>query len=262
MLDGPGPGDPYQHCGRWLCRKHRNRHASGPLAQAATPHRRAQRRRLNATIVPSSCSSTATTPEVAASEPSRIVEGLVPPLTRSRPDQLDDLAMQQQAAGTFAGDVPRTIDPCDIGPDAGRFVTVSRTPRRDYRHRWRGPCPGWQRRISTSNGLPRWTRRRKDGREWATNEGGLPSSHESVASAPSGRGLLRLDWVCCGPRTIMSPRSQADGPTVMTGGVLARLEHERAEVGADHVGTVAAEQFSSPRRSAPTTNPNPPARPA
>ncbi len=81
----------------------------------------------NATIVPVFVFVDSHYSDVAATEPSRIVEGLVPPLTRSRPDQLDDLAMQQQAAGAFVGDLPGTSDPCDIGSDAGRYVSISPT---------------------------------------------------------------------------------------------------------------------------------------
>jgi hypothetical protein len=146
----------------------------------------------NATIVPVFLFVDSHYSEVAASEPSRIVEGLVPPLTRSRPDQLDDLAMQQQAAGTFAGDVPGTIDPCDMDPTQVDSSPSVRTPRRDYRHRWRGPCPGWQRRISTSNGLPRWTRRPQRRSANGQRTGWSASSHRiPLRRHRQGEGLLR-----------------------------------------------------------------------
>ncbi len=92
------------------------------LAPLITAHNEVS---ANATIVPVFVLVDSHYSDVAATEPSRVVEGLVPPLTRSRPDQLDDLAMQQQAAGAFAGDVPGTPDRCDIEADAGRFVSIS-----------------------------------------------------------------------------------------------------------------------------------------
>ena len=47
----------------------------------------------NATIVPVFVLADSHYSDVAATKPSRVVEGLVPPLTRSRPGQLDDLTM-------------------------------------------------------------------------------------------------------------------------------------------------------------------------
>ena len=61
----------------------------------------------------------------AAASPRRVVEALVPPLTRSRPDALDDLAMLEQAAATFVGPVPGTLDRCDTVLGDGRFVSIS-----------------------------------------------------------------------------------------------------------------------------------------
>jgi hypothetical protein len=60
----------------------------------------------------------------APTEPGRTIEMLVPPSTKSRPDRLDDRAMEGQAAGTFTGPVPGTTSWCDIVPGTGRFVRV------------------------------------------------------------------------------------------------------------------------------------------
>ncbi len=61
----------------------------------------------------------------AAASPQRVVEALVPPLTRSRPDSLDELAIQEEAAATFSGPVPGTLNPCDVSLAAGRYVSIS-----------------------------------------------------------------------------------------------------------------------------------------
>ncbi len=79
----------------------------------------------NATIVPVFLMIDNHYSEVAAVEPRKVVEGLVPPLTQSRPDKLDDLAMLQQAAATFTGDLPGTSGKCNIDTEAGRFVSIS-----------------------------------------------------------------------------------------------------------------------------------------
>ncbi len=58
-------------------------------------------------------------------ERGRTVEGLVPPLTRGRPDQLDDRAEEQQAAATFDGTVPGLTSGCDLIKGGGRFLVIS-----------------------------------------------------------------------------------------------------------------------------------------
>ncbi|MFI7542875.1 hypothetical protein [Actinoplanes sp. NPDC049599] len=60
----------------------------------------------------------------APTEPGRTVEMLVPPSTKSRPDKLDDRAMEGQAAGIFTGPLPGTARRCDVDASTGRFVRI------------------------------------------------------------------------------------------------------------------------------------------
>ncbi|MFI7601374.1 hypothetical protein [Actinoplanes sp. NPDC049681] len=62
--------------------------------------------------------------EVAApATPDRTVETLVPPLTKNRPDQLDDLTMRARAEAAFVGTAPGTS--CQLDPLAGRYLRIS-----------------------------------------------------------------------------------------------------------------------------------------
>jgi hypothetical protein len=80
----------------------------------------------NATIVPVFVEVDNHYERVAASGvPARTVEGLVPPSTQSRPDQLDDRAMESLVASVFTGAVPGTVAACDIAAGDGRFVRIN-----------------------------------------------------------------------------------------------------------------------------------------
>ena len=62
--------------------------------------------------------------EVAApAAPDRTVETLVPPLTKDRPDELDDLSMRARVEAGFAGPAPGTS--CQLDPLAGRYLRIS-----------------------------------------------------------------------------------------------------------------------------------------
>jgi hypothetical protein len=66
--------------------------------------------------------------EVAApATPPRTAETLVPPLTKNRPDELDDLTMRARVEALFAGPVPGTAagSTCKVDPQAGRYLRIS-----------------------------------------------------------------------------------------------------------------------------------------
>ncbi|MBB5872655.1 hypothetical protein F4553_006089 [Allocatelliglobosispora scoriae] len=80
----------------------------------------------NATIIPVFAEVDNHYERVAASGvPARTVEGLVPPSTQARPDQLDDRAMEAMIAGLFTGAVPGTAASCDVASGEGRFVRIN-----------------------------------------------------------------------------------------------------------------------------------------
>ncbi len=82
----------------------------------------------NATIVPVFLEVENAYAQVATpTQRGRTVEGLVPPLTKSRPDELDDRAEEQLAAAAFTGAVPGQPAPCDLATGTGRFVVISPT---------------------------------------------------------------------------------------------------------------------------------------
>jgi hypothetical protein len=82
----------------------------------------------NATIVPVFLEVANSYAQVASpTQRGRTVQGLVPPLTKSRPDQLDDRAEEQMAAATFAGTVPGRGAGCDLVAGDGRFLVISPT---------------------------------------------------------------------------------------------------------------------------------------
>ncbi|WP_027344765.1 hypothetical protein [Hamadaea tsunoensis] len=55
----------------------------------------------------------------------RTIEGLVPPSTKAKPDELDDRAMEQLAGSTFTGPVPGLSASCDVADGQGRFLVIS-----------------------------------------------------------------------------------------------------------------------------------------
>jgi hypothetical protein len=80
----------------------------------------------NATIVPVFIEVANDYAQVASpTQRGRTVEGLVPPLTQSRPAELDGRAEEQTAAATFAGPVPGQGAACDLTATTGRFLVIS-----------------------------------------------------------------------------------------------------------------------------------------
>jgi hypothetical protein len=80
----------------------------------------------NATVVPVFLEVDNHYAQVAApSQPGRTIEMLVPPSTKSRPDRLDDRAMEAQAAAVFTGPLPGTEKWCDVTGSGGRFVKIN-----------------------------------------------------------------------------------------------------------------------------------------
>jgi hypothetical protein len=61
----------------------------------------------------------------APAAPDRTAETLVPPLTKNRPDQLDDITMRARIMAAFAATVPGTPITCNVDLAAGRYVRVS-----------------------------------------------------------------------------------------------------------------------------------------
>lgn len=61
----------------------------------------------------------------APGTPDRTAETLVPPLTKDRPDKLDDLTMRARIEAAFAGPVPGTQAACRVDLVADRYVRVS-----------------------------------------------------------------------------------------------------------------------------------------
>ncbi|GAA2475376.1 hypothetical protein [Winogradskya humida] len=61
----------------------------------------------------------------APAAPAHTVETLVPPLTRDRPDELDDLTLRARTEAIFDGPVPGLAADCDVDPPAGRYLRIS-----------------------------------------------------------------------------------------------------------------------------------------
>ncbi|MEV6825963.1 hypothetical protein [Amycolatopsis sp. NPDC051102] len=88
----------------------------------------------------------------SAVPPARTQELFVPPSTRDRTDQLDDLIAEQRARAAFTGPVPGRAGPaCGLGSGGSRFVAVRPAKSPGSRPRWPGRSRRSRSRTSTSS---------------------------------------------------------------------------------------------------------------